>query len=49
MSACRPHHRHGWAPVRRKFMDALESGYREANEPLKMIRELYETKGVSMM
>lgn len=34
-----------WAHARRKFMDALESGYREANEPLKMIAKLYEANG----
>jgi transposase len=34
-----------WAHARRKFMDALESGYRDANEPLKMIAKLYEANG----
>ena len=34
-----------WAHVRRKFMDALESGYQEANDPLKMIATLYEVRG----
>ena len=34
-----------WAHVRRKFMDALESGYHEANDPLKMIATLYEVRG----
>ena len=34
-----------WVHARRKFMDALESGYREANEPLTMIAKLYEANG----
>jgi len=34
-----------WAHARRKFMDALEAGYREANEPLKLIGKLYEVNG----
>jgi transposase len=34
-----------WAHARRKFMDALETGYREANEPLKLIAKLYEANG----
>jgi hypothetical protein len=34
-----------WAHARRKFMDALETGYREAIEPLKLIAKLYEANG----
>ena len=34
-----------WAHVRRKFMDALELGYREANDPLKLIATLYDVRG----
>ncbi len=34
-----------WAHARRKFVDALETGYREANEPLRLIAKLYEANG----
>lgn len=34
-----------WAHVRRKFMDALQAGSRDANEPLRLIAKLYETHG----
>jgi transposase len=34
-----------WAHARRKFMDALEAGYRDASDPLRLISRLYEKNG----
>lgn len=33
-----------WAHVRRRFVEALENGFRQAEEPLKLIRALYQVE-----